>query len=96
MDAPVHRCHSYPSHHQSLLESIVRKGCTYVTDFHQSDSDNCSQSDAGRKQLRCTATVATFSGWTQNAGPEYGGPENGGQEIAGPSTCAENAGIMSV
>jgi len=32
----------------------------------------------------------------ENAGPENGGPENGGLEIAGPSTCAQNAGIMSV
>jgi len=45
----------------------------------------------------------------ENVGPENGGtnlgssykvenagPENGGPEIAGPSTCAENAGIMSV
>ena len=32
----------------------------------------------------------------ENAGPENGGPKNGGPEIAGPSTCAENAGIMSV
>ena len=45
----------------------------------------------------------------ENAGPENGGtnlgssqkvenggPENGGPEIVGPSTWAENAGIMSV